>query len=86
MGHTRLPATKPKVELEIMPRNWPSLIAFLNCQTQWRTLATMGGLIWQGLDYSAARAALEELGQPINRMADIRAMEAAALPILNEAR
>lgn len=69
-----------------MPRNWPSLIAFLLCQTQWRVLATMGGLIWQGLDHGAARAALDELGLPVSRMSDIRVMEAAALPILNEAR
>lgn len=86
MGHSRLPAAKPKNETDIMPRNWPSLLAFLNCQTQWRAIATMGGLIWQGLDYGAARGALEEMGLPLSYMADIRALEAAALPILNEAR
>ncbi|MGD9476148.1 DUF1799 domain-containing protein [Shinella sp. G-2] len=69
-----------------MPQNWSSLLAFLACQTQWRVVATMGGLIWLGLDYAAARAALEELGLPLSRMADLRALEAGALPILNEAR
>lgn len=80
------PAASHQTGLEIMPRNWPSLLAFLACQTQWRALATMGGLVWQGLDYAAARGALEEAGLPIARMADLRAIEAAALPILNEAR
>lgn len=69
-----------------MPRNWPSLLAFLVCQTQWRVVATMSGLIWLGLDYAAARGALDEAGLPIARMADLRVIEAAALPILNEAR
>lgn len=80
------PAAKRQTDLEIMPRNWSSLLAFLACQTHWRVVATMGGLIWLGLDYTAARGALDEAGLPIARMADLRAIEAAALPILNEAR
>jgi hypothetical protein len=68
-----------------MPSNWTSLIAFLACQTQWRVVSTMGGLVWLGLDYSAARSALDEAGAPASRMSDLRVLEAAALPILNEA-
>lgn len=87
MGHkVQAPAARPRTDLDIMPRNWPSLLAFLACQTHWRVLATMGGLIWLGLDYGAARGALDEAGLPSSRMADLRVMEAAALPILNEVR
>lgn len=68
-----------------MPANWPSLMAFLDCQTQWRVAAGMAGLVWFGLDYAACKLVLdaEELGPDVFR--DLRVIEAAALPILNEA-
>ncbi|WP_043062096.1 DUF1799 domain-containing protein [Brucella anthropi] len=70
--------------VEIMPVNHISFDAFLCCQTQWRVAATMAGLIWQGLDYSAVRLVLDDIDAPRHVFADIRVMEAAALPVLNE--
>jgi hypothetical protein len=71
-------------KVPVWPENWPSVFAFLECQTQWRTAATMRSLIWVGLDYAAVQTVLdaESLGREI--FADLRTMEAAALPVLNE--
>lgn len=71
-------------EIEIMPANHVSFDAFLACQTQWRAVGTMAGLFWQGLDYPAVRLVLDDIEAPKHVFADIRVMEAAALPILNE--
>ncbi|KAB2687520.1 DUF1799 domain-containing protein [Brucella tritici] len=70
--------------VEIMPVNHDSFDAFLACQTQWRVAATMAGLFWQGLDYPAVRLVLDDIEAPRHVFADIRVMEAEALPILNE--
>lgn len=69
----------------VMPCNWPSFLAFLECSTQWRVAATMAGLFWVGLDYGACRAVLEDMDCDRRVFADIRHMEREALPILNEA-
>jgi hypothetical protein len=69
----------------IMPCNWPSFLAFLECSTQWRVAATMAGLFWVGLDYGACKAVLEDQAADRHVFADIRHMEREALPILNEA-
>ena len=82
----KVPAAKPKTALDIMPTNWTPVAAFLACQTQWRVVATMGGLVFLGVDYAEARSALADLDAPASKIADLRVMEAAALPILNEAR
>lgn len=69
--------------------NWPALIAFLDCATQWRTQMVVGGraarTIWFGLDYSAVDVVLRRSKAGDEIFADIGAMEHAALPILNEA-
>ena len=81
--------------LAIMPNAWESFCAFLECQTQWRAVAGMGGLVWLGLDYSACREILaprrssRSRRRPSPRIPsrifdDLRLMEAAALPVLNE--
>lgn len=71
-------------DVGIMPANWESFLAFVACQTQWRLAAGLGGLIWQGLDYLACQPVLSDIKASPNVFADLRHMEAAALPILNE--
>ncbi|KGE01004.1 hypothetical protein JL39_07625 [Rhizobium sp. YS-1r] len=80
-------AARPKQddEMEIMPANWDSLMAFLECQTQWRVAAGMAGLVWFGLDYVACKLVLDSIDADTEVFADLRVMEAAALPVLNEA-
>lgn len=73
--------------------NWPSVLAFLECDTQWRAVAGAAGLIWLGLDYAAvfatlnARPRADRRQHPTQKLfADIRLMEDAALAVRNEAR
>ena len=70
--------------LNIMPANHASFAAWLECQTQWQCLQTKEGLLWQGLRYRDVREVLDDLEAPRHVFADIRDMERAALPILNE--
>jgi hypothetical protein len=71
--------------MPIMAENWKSLIAFLGCETQWRVVSTRAGLIWLGLDYVATKVLLDFAGFGKDIFDDIRTMEMAALPVLNEA-
>ena len=71
--------------MPILRENWNSVLAFLDCETQWRVTATMAGLIWLGLDYTAVKILLDAEGHGTDIFRDIRIMEVAALPVLNEA-
>lgn len=71
--------------LPIWPENWTSLTAWLSIDTQWRVAGRASRLTWIGLDYSAVKVVLDAEGHGPEIFADIRMMEAEALPILNEA-
>jgi hypothetical protein len=69
----------------VWPENWKALELFLALQTQWRVTATMAGIFYVGLDYSAAEALLRAR-RAKNRaqlLADLRVIEYAALKGLN---
>jgi hypothetical protein len=70
----------------VWPENWTSLLAFLDCATQWRALPAglAGVVLYFGLDYAAVRALIGHGPEADATFADLRVMEAAALPILNE--
>lgn len=90
MGADDVPAARPQTdhsdEIEIMPANWNSLRAWLACETQWRVVATMGGMIWLGLDYAAVDVVLRRSQSPEDVFGDLRVMEAAALDVFAEAQ
>lgn len=69
---------------EVWPPNWPVMSAWLECQTSWRVATTPAGLLWIGLDYGAVRLVLDDMDTPAGVFADLRFMERAALPVLNE--
>ena len=69
--------------MQVWADNWPAVTVFLALATQWRVLLGMGGLVWLGLDYAAVDVVMRRLAVPEGAFADIRIMEAAALPILN---
>lgn len=80
------PAEKAERDFEVMEENWPSLLLFLDLQTQWRRhIGIRGHITWQGLDYTAVEALMriERVKDKKTAMRDLRAMEAAALPVLN---
>ena len=66
--------------------NWQAVTGFLTLETQWRVAGTPAGLCWLGIDHTAAAAVLRGRSRRRFRalLADLRIMEAAALPILNE--
>ena len=71
-------------DLDIMECNWPALIAFRACSTQWNVVALQFCLVFVGLDYAACDVVLRQIGTSAELLADIRVMEEAALEILNE--
>ncbi|WP_319496324.1 DUF1799 domain-containing protein [uncultured Cohaesibacter sp.] len=68
---------------DIMAKNKDSMLAWLNVETQWKVIASMAGLIWIGLNYTAVDVALRRLSFPDAVFDDLLVMEKAALPILN---
>ena len=70
----------------IWPENLPALELFLDLETQWRMAIGEVHLLYVGLDYPAAEA-LMRARRLRNRdilFDDLRAMERAALPIMND--
>ena len=77
--------TAPASDFEVFEDNWPALLAFLRCGTQWR-YAGMDG-IRTGLDYAAVESVLrltmaEE--QRAGAFEGIQIMEHAALEVFHE--
>lgn len=73
--------------------NWPAVMLFLRCETQWRVAATMAGLIYLGIDYSSAEVVLNARSRSARRgrpalglLDDLRVMETEASKAMNEAR
>ena len=74
------------LEGPLLPVNVPVVSAFLAIGTQWRTASLgMGGLVWIGLDYAGARAALDALQIPVTSWLwkGLVIMEQAAKAALN---
>lgn len=71
--------------IPVAQENWASLLLFLDLGTQWRTHLGPAGLVFLGLDYSAVEALMRMKGLKGRRklIADLQAMEEAALPVLN---
>lgn len=78
---------KPKEDdgFEVWRENAPAFNAFTCMSTQWRKVVGMAGVFYEGLEYQAIPTVLRMLNQPETPelFNDLRAMELAALPILN---
>ena len=71
---------------EVLPSNWKSVCAFLACETQWRVVTSMAGLIWLGLDYQGVDVVLRRSSADEAVFADIQIMESEALVVFGEAQ
>jgi hypothetical protein len=75
-------------DFEVWPENWPAVVLFLTCATQWNCIAGMGPVIRQGLRYEAVLATLSVTVADSTQHADIfaglRRMESAALAVFHE--
>lgn len=82
------PSVAQPTEFEVEQENLTAVRVFVAMQTNWRIVAGMGGLVYQGLDYpsleSVANLLCIKRKKRPELFADIQIMEAAALPILNE--
>ncbi len=89
MGLT-LDLTPPDEEEGLWPEHEPAWRAWCAVCGQWRTEAlstmTTARVIWIGLDYSAARAALDLAGMEMTPAlwAEVRAIEQGAVKELNK--
>lgn len=70
----------------VWPMNWDSMLAFLACETQWRTVASMAGIFMTGIDYTAADVVLRRFRSPDHVFEDLRLMEREALGVFKEVR
>lgn len=83
--------TQPVKEssIEIWDLNWQAFQIFRRLGTQFRVVVVPKGLLHLGLDYQGVDIVLRRLAadeaDPANLFADLQQMEAAAVPILNEA-
>jgi len=75
-------------KFEVWPENCRTLNLFLECQTQWVAVAGLGGIAYLGLVWASVDALLrrERVKRARQVFADLRLMERAALPLLNEQR
>lgn len=73
--------------IDIWDTNWPALLAFLGCETQWRIEARgmSGVMTYLGLDYAGVDVVLRRQGAADAVFDDIRVMELAALEAFGEA-
>lgn len=69
----------------VFEENVATVELFLEARTQWCVATGMGGMLWLGLNYGGLQALLE--GWPRRKraalFAGVRAMESAALGVLN---
>ena len=77
-----LPEQDNTDDFEVWDENWPAMVMFLRCQTQWRT--TMSGVI--GLDYAAVQWLFRLYGVEDQRtlLEDLQTMEVAAMQAINK--
>lgn len=83
---TRHPDSASQEDFAVFPSNWSSVSAFIACETQWRAVATMAGMLWLGLDYSCVDVVMRRLKADDQVFADIQIMEQVALSVFGENR
>lgn len=80
------PQAKKPHPFYVHPSNWQAFQVFEACQTQWRLVVGMGGVVYQGLDYPAVLSVLDAWGvkKRTKVFEQVRSLEAGALSVLNE--
>jgi len=84
-----VPGRRVQPDEGLWPEHLEALSAFLAIAGQWRcTALPNGALLWTGLDYGAAQAALALAGlaPPPETWAQVRQIEAGAIKELNRGR
>jgi|GEM_PF-747233 len=75
-------------DMEILSENLTTVEAFLAVQTNWIILAGLGGIVYHGINYTQLHSVFAMMNIPRKEwpalFSDIRIMEQAALPLLNQ--
>lgn len=75
-------------EYELPPELWPAWECFLTCWNQWRGVAGLGGVYYDGIDHAALLATMDLLGVHKKKRRSVfmhvRILESEAKPLRNE--
>jgi hypothetical protein len=66
--------------------NWPSVEAFLACETQWHYVSGLSVMMRTGINYAALDVVLRRKKSKPHVFDDVRIIERAALTMLDEGR
>lgn len=84
------PEEAPEEAFDVWPENAEIVSLFRFLETQWHCVADRFGVLVVGLDYGVASRVMRDFGMKRKRreamLKGLRAMEVAALPVLNERR
>ena len=79
--------TTPQGDYELPPALWPAWECFVATWTQWRIVAGMGGVFYEGIDYASLAAVMDMLGiaqrQRRKTLAMVQVLEAEARVLRN---
>lgn len=83
-----LPASASKPEVfEVLEENFETVQLFEACQSQWRVVAGLAGLIYLGFEYPGVRVVAQALGVTDERWPDVlmrlQVMENKGVELLN---
>lgn len=69
----------------VHPKNWLAFLIFMDCFTQWRVVAGMGGIAYQGLDYPSVWTVIKahRCKKPWRVFRQIQYLETGALSEIN---
>lgn len=84
----QLPAEQVAPEkIELWAEHAEAFDLFIACSSQWRIVAGMSGVFYQGLDASSLAATMDmlgiEQGQRRERLQQVRQIEVGALEVMN---
>lgn len=85
----QLPAEQAEPEkIEVWAEHVEAFDLFIACSSQWRIVAGMSGVFYQGLDASALAATMNmlgiEQGHRRERLQQVRQIESGALEMMNK--
>ena len=72
-------------DFEVFKENWPSLVAFTRCSTQWNQVVSPSGAVYTGLNYAGVLPMLQLIHSDNTEkiFSDIQLIERGALKALN---
>lgn len=75
-------------EFEVWEENWEALQVFLALRTQWRLVASLSAVVYQGLDYTSLNSVMDlfTVENKKSCFMNVQLIEAGALTHLNKSK